>query len=188
MTFTSLKTRATHNQCRVPNTLQDVTAPLSLSLCLTIIRFEWRCSLQLLNPPLSLLLSLSLHCKDVTLNLKKDTKINRVVHFDYFGNFPFYKFIFLYFLCTVYSVLTEKILHGPGRESRHTWKNRLLFFFLPDSDDGSTRGITRTGTNWVSQQFRENVSMIFTAYLAFSSSRSRVSSSISCHWLLTLSV
>lgn len=35
-------------------------------------------------------------------------------------------------------------------------KKRLLFFVLPDLDDGSIRGITRTGTKQVSQ-FREKV-------------------------------
>lgn len=45
-------------------------------------------------------------------------------------------------------------------------KKRLLFFVLPDLDDGSIRGITRTGTKQVSQLcFVRKLNTIFIAFL-----------------------
>lgn len=62
-------------------------------------------------------------------------------------------------------------LHSSDHESRDTWrerekKKRLLFFVLPDLDDGSIRGITRTGTKQVSQLcFVRKLNTIFIAFL-----------------------
>lgn len=62
----------------------------------------------------------------------------------------------LFFLLNEPDKITTRgnLLHSPDRvilEEKKEKKKRLLFFVLPDLDDGSIRGITRTGTKQVSQ-------------------------------------
>lgn len=64
------------------------------------------------------------------------------------------------------AICTALIMNRVILEENEKKKKRLLFFVLPDLDDGSIRGITRTGTKQVSQLcFVRKLNTIFIAFL-----------------------